>query len=205
LADLPTDALQVAFQKTLKECTYWPVKVADIRKHVTRAESNVTSLDAEYAWQQVFEIRRLYWNPDIPDDHSRRLALLPERTQQAARAAGIFRDFESIQDLHVWAKKRFVESFIASAELEQDQFLLPDGELKGLLAGFAATKALPASEGYDAMRERGLAYTAQLKISPSDVSSRCQADPPRPLAKPTQPTRSIEEQKRILRERGFEI
>src|SRR5438552_6688708 len=70
LADLPTDALQVAFQKTLKECTYWPVKVADIRKHVTRAESNVTSLDAEYAWQQVFEIRRLYWNPDIPDDHS---------------------------------------------------------------------------------------------------------------------------------------
>jgi hypothetical protein len=127
--------------------------------------------------------------------------LLSERVQQAARAAGIFRDFESAQDLHVWAKKRFLDSYAAYEELERDQFLLPDGELKGLLAGIAETKSLPASESYEAMRERGLAYAAELRASPSDTPRR--PDPPRPRQQ--QQTRSIEEQKRILREKGFAL
>ena len=67
-----------------------------------------------------------------------------------------------------WAKKRFIESDLAWVELEQDQFLLPDGELKNLLAGIAETKALPpASVGWNELRSRGLEYAKTLK-APSE-------------------------------------
>jgi hypothetical protein len=144
LGDLPSDVLRAAFQKTLRECAYWPVKVADIRKYVTHAESNATSLAAEDAWQRVLEIRRVHWNPDIPGPFDRAIAGLSERVRQAARAAGVFRDFtaEEFQKggLHTWAKKRFIELFLA---WEQDQFLVSDEEAKKLLIEVAETKALP--------------------------------------------------------------
>jgi len=77
------------------------------------------------------------------------LSRLPERIRHAVRAANIFREFTESEfesgALHAWAKKRFVESFTAYGELERDEFLLPDGEIKNLLAGCADLKALPAS------------------------------------------------------------
>jgi hypothetical protein len=87
---------------------------------------------------------------------------LSERVQQAARAAGVFGDFESLEALHTWAKRRFIESFIAYGELERDEFLLPDGEIKNLLSEFAQTTMLPSSQDYDECRTRGEAYRAQL-------------------------------------------
>jgi hypothetical protein len=147
LGDLPLDVLQAAFQKTLRECAYWPVKVADIRKHVIKAKETATADAAERAWQRVLEIRRVHWNPDIPAPFGRAVAGLSERVRQAARAAGVFRDFTESEfengALHTWAKKRFLESFHAWGELEQGKFLLPDGEAKKLLIEFAETKALP--------------------------------------------------------------
>jgi type III secretion system FlhB-like substrate exporter len=47
--------------------------------------------------------------------------------------------------LHAWGKKRFIESYLAWEEIEENQLLLPDGDLKNLLAGVAAAKALPPS------------------------------------------------------------
>jgi len=169
LGDLPIDVLRAAFLKTLQECAYWPVKVADIRKHVARAESNATDEAAEQAWRRVLEIRRVHWNPDIPGPFNRALARLSERVRQAARAAGVWRDFTSAEfekgALHTWGKKRFFESFIAWGEREQNQFLLPDGELKSLLAEFSETKALPAPEvDFHALHERGLRYAEQNKL-----------------------------------------
>jgi len=147
LGDLPLDVLQAAFQKTLKECAYWPVKVADIRRHVVKAKEVATADTAERAWQRVLEIRRLDWSPDIPGPFHRALAGLSERVRQAARAAGVFREFTESEfengALHTWAKKRFIESFHAWGELEQSKFLLPEGETKKLLIEFAKTKALP--------------------------------------------------------------
>ena len=133
--------------------------------------------------------------------------MLPERVQQAARAAGIFRDFESVQDLHVWAKKRFLDSYAAYEELEQNQFLLPAGELKGLFAEVASAKSLPASSedlerDWKAMRARGLAYAEKLKGDPSqqpDLKRAIRGFTFRPSL------HSLEEQKRILREKGFAI
>jgi hypothetical protein len=161
--DLSPQVLRAAFQKTLRECAYWPVKVADIRKHVTGAESNAVNVAAEKAWEIVLDIRRRYWNPDIPGPFHRAVARLSERMRQAARAAGVFRDFESVEALHTWAKKRFVESFITYGEFERDGFLLPDGEIKNLLTEIAQAKTLPTpSSDWSECRARGEQYRAQL-------------------------------------------
>jgi hypothetical protein len=198
-ADLSSEVLAAAFAKTLRTCRFFP-KVADVRAAIDAATQNARQEAAELAWQRVLDLRRLHWNPDLPDRLSRELARFPEQIRQAARAAGVFRDFESVEALHTWAKRRFIESFNSWAELEQDRYLLPDGEIKWLFADVAATKSLPASEeSWEAMRQRGLSYTAQLKAPASQTR---QADPPRPRLC-AQPPRSLEEQKRILRERGW--
>jgi len=165
LSDLSPEVLLAAFRKALRECVFWPVKVADIRKHVSRAESNATEEAAEKAWQRVLEYRRLYWNPNLLDNHdlARHLAQLPERVQQAARAAGVWRDFPTTEALHVWAKKQFTESFIGWSEAEQ--FLLPDGEIKNLLREFSETKALPAPQvDFKDLHKRGQEYAETHKL-----------------------------------------
>jgi hypothetical protein len=172
LGDLAPQVLRAAFQETLRECAYWPVRVADIRKHVAHAESNATDEAAEKAWQRVLEIRRVHWNPDIPGPFNRAIARLSERVRQAARAAGVFRDFESVDALHTWAKKRFVESFVAYREPKQDEFLLPDGEIRNLLLELAKTKMLPApSQDWSECRARGEAYRSQLATQGPPVLS----------------------------------
>jgi hypothetical protein len=163
-ADLPDGVLEAAFRKTLKTARFWPVKVADVLQHVSRAESNATDEAALLAWERVLDVRRRFWNPDIPGPFNRALAALHERIRQAARASGVFRDVESADDLHVWAKKRFLESFAAYGELEQDAFLLPDGELKNMLADFSAQKALPAPAVHVAdLHTRGVEYGKELR------------------------------------------
>lgn len=141
LSDLSPAVLLAAFRKTLRECPYWPVKVADIRKHVAQAESNATDEAAEQAWEYVLELRRRFWNPDMPGGFSRGMPRLRDRIAQAARAAGVWRDFDSVADLHTWAKKRFLESFTAYGKQEEN--LLPDGPIKTMLQWFADGKAMP--------------------------------------------------------------
>ncbi len=149
LSDLPPAVLLAAFRKTLRECVYWPVKVADIRKHVSSAVCRATDDACEEAWNRCLEIRRCHWNPDIPGPFDRAVSRLTERVKQAARAAGIWKDFTASEwesgALHTWAKKRFFESFNAWGEQRQDDFLLPEGEVRKLLIEFYETKtALPA-------------------------------------------------------------
>jgi hypothetical protein len=118
---------------------------------------------AEKAWQRVLECRRLYWNPDL-GGFARDMPKLSERVQQAARAAGVWRDFPTVEALHVWAKKQFIESFVAWDESEADKFLLPDGEIKRLLADAAKPKALPTSnESFENLYERGLQYAERIR------------------------------------------
>jgi hypothetical protein len=161
-SDLSNSVLEAAFRKTLRTVKYWPMKVADIREHVSHAEENAANVSAEEAWKRLLELRRVYWCPDLPGGFSRGMPKLSKRVQQAARAAGVFRDFESTEGLHVWAKKRFIESFIAYGEMKQDAFLLPDGEIKRMLTSFAQAKVLPALRAdWNELRERGEAYRAK--------------------------------------------
>lgn len=188
-SDLSDACLVAAFRKTIHSAKFWPVKIADVREHVARAESKATDEAAEQAWQRVLEIRRCHWNPDIPGPFNRALAALPERIRQAARASGVFRDVESADSLHVWAKKRFLESFTAYGEREQNEYLLPDGEIKNLLADFSTTKALPAPNVSETgLHDRGLAYGKKLR----ELYANTPYTPPEPPESAIQQRRAIE-------------
>jgi len=163
--DLSYSVLEAAFRKALGTCKFWPVKVADIRENVDRVHETAVSEAADLEWQRVLDLRRMYWSPDMPGGFSRGMPKLAERVDRAVRASGVFKlqDCEP-EALHVWAKKRFIESYLAWAELEQEQFLLPDGELKDLLAGVAETKALPAPEVcFEDLHKHGLRYSEQIR------------------------------------------
>jgi hypothetical protein len=138
--------LERLFQRAIRSCKFFP-KVSEILEPMRTVKQSATDDTAERAWQHVLEIRRVYWDPDIPARFDRAVAGLSERVRQAARAAGVFREFTETEfengALHTWAKKRFIESFHAWEELEQGKFLLPDGETKKLLIECAETKALP--------------------------------------------------------------
>ena len=142
-SDLPTSVLEAALRKTLQSCKYWPVKVADIREHIDRTKETALVEAANLEWQRVLILRRQYWNPDAPGGFWSGMPKLSERVQAACRDAGVFRDFETVEQLHTWAKKRFIEAYLAWEMLEQNQFLLPDGQLKNLLSDLAKTKAIP--------------------------------------------------------------
>src|SRR5262249_22226866 len=113
--------LERLFSRALRTCKFFP-RVSEILEPLACAEASAAPEAAEEAWARVLEIRLVHWNPDIPGPFHRALARLSDRVRQAARAAGVFRDFESVEALHTWAKKRFVESFIAYGELHQDRF-----------------------------------------------------------------------------------
>ena len=49
----------------------------------------------------------------------------PERVQRAARAAGVFQEVCDPDQLHVWGKKRFIESDLAWEEIEENQLRQP--------------------------------------------------------------------------------
>jgi hypothetical protein len=164
LSDIEPERLERAFRNVMRSHTFNSIpQVGEIRAQIDGAVESGTQQAAELEWQHVLDLRRRFWNPDMRGGFSRGMPTLSERVQQAARAAGVFGDFESVEALHVWGKKRFVESFITYSELEQDEFLLPDGEIKNLLSGFAQTKMLPStSQDWSECRTRGEAYRTQL-------------------------------------------
>ena len=143
LSDLSADVAEAALQKTLRECTYWPVKVADIRKHVTHSEDTATILQAEQAWQTALDYRRRYWRFDLPGQRASYAPKLPERIEQSMHTAGVCVDYEDSDQLHVWCKKRFIEHFLAWTEMEKEgKFLLPQGELREMIFALGQTKTL---------------------------------------------------------------
>jgi hypothetical protein len=91
LRDLAPDVLLAAFQKTLRECLYWPVKVADIMKHVDRTKDTALAEAADLEWQKVLALRRQYWSPDAPGGFWSGMPRLSERVQTACRASGVSR------------------------------------------------------------------------------------------------------------------
>jgi hypothetical protein len=200
LGDLPCSVLEAAFKKALRTCKFWPVKVADVRECIDHTRETALAEAADLEWQRVLELRGTRWSPDAPGGFYGGAPQLSERVQSAARAAGIFREFtaEEFENgaLHTWAKKKFVESYLAWEALERDQYLLPDGEIKNLLADAAQAKALPTSQvSFEELHERGLRYAPQTA-----------APPAKPERKPVfvRPSLlSLDEQKKVLREKGY--
>jgi hypothetical protein len=144
-ADLPYRALEAAFRRTLQSCRYWPVKVSDVREHVTVAEQNAASAEAEVKWTRVLEYIRLFWNPDYPGGISRGAWNITPRTMHAIRAAGGLAEIADCprEYLH-FRRTAFLEAYARWEQLLKDAPMLPEGSpVKVLLAG--SWKALPRS------------------------------------------------------------
>jgi hypothetical protein len=193
---MDAETLESLFRRALTTCKFFP-KVSEILEPIRRVEETATPQAAIEAWERVLGLRRQYWNPDAPGGFWPGMPKLSERVQAACRASGVFHDFETIDGLHIWAKKVFVESFVAWGETEQNKFLLPEGEIKKLLTSVAEAKALPSSSNWQDLHGKGHSYCAR----PSPAASS--PEPKRRFITPQPSSRSIEEQKEILRRKGF--
>jgi hypothetical protein len=175
LTGYSADKLAIMFRRTLEtfKAEYgrtFPV-IADVLAHAEKVKHAATSEAAEIAWKRVLEIRRVHYNPDLPQYLAQALTRLPERIRRAARAAGVFREHETTEALHVWAKKIFVESFLRWETSEESLNLLPEGEIKNLLTDAAETKALPApTVDFNALHTRGFEYSAKIRQSTPELS-----------------------------------
>lgn len=144
LEDLPYEVLERAFQRTLQDCKYWPVKVADIRERIEHTKQIAFITEAALKWTRVLDYIRLYFNPDMPGGASSGAPKITERTMTAIRAAGgLAWIADCTPEQLVWARKTFCESYVNWAILERDQYLLPDGEVKNAIASMAQMKSLP--------------------------------------------------------------
>lgn len=163
LSEHSPEVLQPLFRKALSTCKFFPT-IAEFVGPLQAVKQAALPEEAGDAWQKVLAIRREHFNPDFPRYLTFAISRLPERVQRAARASGIFQEVSGLDQLHVWCKKRFIESYLAWEEIEENRFLLPDGELKNALLGLANTKALPSSEiPFNNLHERGLKYAEELK------------------------------------------
>jgi hypothetical protein len=138
-ADLSDDVLEAAFRKTLATCKYWPLKVADVREHVERAEDS----RAEDEWQRLLEYVRRHVNADLGMAHAPKL---PADIAHAAAAAGGLYFLESCAtDELQWAKKRFLEDLTRQRKAGDIAACLPDSPLGKMLEAAAVRFALPAA------------------------------------------------------------
>jgi len=143
LEPYPVETLAPLFRKVFATCKFFPTP-AEVLEPLQVVKEAALPEEASAAWQKVLDIRRLEWYPEHPQYAARALAKLPERVQRAARAAGVFQEISEPDQLHVWKKKTFLESYLRWNELEEGKFLLPDGELKTMLSDVASAKAIPA-------------------------------------------------------------
>ena len=138
---MDAETLGSLFRKALRTCKFFP-RVADILEPLDNTALSLGSADLK--WQEVLGYCRMYVSPDMPGGATRGAPRISPRTMTAIRAAGglFYIQDCSLESLQ-WAKKRFVESYIAWETLKRDEFLLPDGPLKDLITGAAEEKALP--------------------------------------------------------------
>lgn len=145
--DLSADVLEAAFKRTINTCKFWPVKIADIREHIERAEDS----RAEDEWHALLEYSERFVYPDAPMRGPR----LPADIDHAARAAGGLRELQRCPTVDlVWAKKRFIEDLTRQRKTGDIAGFLPGSELRGLLEAFTPRFILPAiPENTPARRE----------------------------------------------------
>jgi hypothetical protein len=117
LSDLNLAVVRAAF--TAVEQTFVPTAAcpfpvpAHVRKFAENLEESADNSEAELAWQRALNLRRSEWNRDIPGRFQEIFRALPVQEQQACRASGIFAQSDiDPEALHVWCKKRFLESYL---------------------------------------------------------------------------------------------
>lgn len=140
LGSYRVEQLEPLFRQVFATCKFFPTP-ADVLEPLKKAQEAGTPLEAEKKWFDV-----LAYAQSTSPDYAARPVRIKEQTQAAIRAAG---GLEWIRDCSKddlqWAKKRFVEAFTSWSVMEKNQFLLPDGEVKNLIASHAE-KLLPGAK-----------------------------------------------------------
>jgi len=198
-AQATPEQAEAAFDKAERHIKFWP-SPGEVLEFVSQAEGNAAEEESAKKWDVVlaYAMRR---SPDIPEKNPPKIS---EHTRRAINAAG---GLDWIRDCPAkelpWARTRFIEAYARYGELQQEQFLLPEGEAKSLLTG-AAQKFLPPADVYEEGRARSIAHSGKLKSSGCNQPELRRAM--RAIveqAQPHPPARSIDEQKEILRTRGL--
>lgn len=169
-SDVDAGQLKAAFVACLRSHTFKTIPtIGDIRQHLQKAERNAAEEEAAQKWEQVlaYAVRT---SPDIPDKNP---PPIKERTRRAISAAGGLNymrdcDNESLQ----WSRKRFIEAYVRFDELQQDEYLLPPGEVRDLLAVAAETKALPESVSFNVVGDSPPPDSGPQIIRPTAVKNK---------------------------------
>jgi hypothetical protein len=197
-ADLSPQHVAAAFSKAEKSLKFWP-SPGEVRAFVP-IDAMLEPIEAALKWDTVLAYA-VRCSPDYPDKNPPRI--LP-RTQSAINAAGgLGYVRECDRESLTWVRKRFIEAYVRYGELQQSEYLLPEGGVKNLLAT-AAQKLLASPDVYEEARKRGIAQSAELKTTGCNEPDIQRAM--RTIARESAPlpsARSLEEQKQILREKGF--
>jgi hypothetical protein len=150
LEDLPVTSVASAFAKLIKNfkptaaCPF-PVP-AHLREQIDSVNNAASVGKAELAWLKALEYRRRFFDADKPGQVSKDAPPLSQRMQNACRASGVLTEITEPDQLHVWGKKQFIESYLNWEILELNQHLLPNGPVKDAITKTARAMAPDAKQ-----------------------------------------------------------
>jgi hypothetical protein len=203
---IDSETLEALFKKTLKTCKFFP-KISEILAPLESVKKAALPEEASEAWLQVLSIRRQHFNSDFPQHLVCALESLPERVRRAARASGVFQEVSDPDQLHVWAKKRFIESYLAWEEIEESKFLLPNGKnfiasllarpIRALLSNREPVPFSSEESSEILAPESSVLASEPSKFTPRIAVERRQANPIDLIIKPIeQPARFVDVERR---------
>jgi hypothetical protein len=128
---VPAERIKAAFDKAERELTFWP-SPAEVLSFLSNAEANRNEEEASQKWQWVRDYIRLHYHPDLGVNRGPRIS---ERCRRAINAAGGLAYLsECSKENLIFARKRFIESYLRWEELQQDEYLLPEAGIRTLLS-----------------------------------------------------------------------
>ena len=155
-AQIAPERIEGAFDKAEKQRKFWPTP-AEVLGFISNAEDHSAEERAAQKWSEVLRYSRQDYHPDLRNHRGRPIS---DRTRRAiAAAGGLAYLSECTGDDLVFARKRFIEAYLRWDELKQNEFLLPSGEVRNLLAETANAVSV----------ERLLGTPKRIELSPGPV------------------------------------
>jgi hypothetical protein len=130
-AKIAPEQIEGAFDKAERQLKFWRAP-AEVLGFISTAEENSAKEEASLKFQWVRDYIRLHYHPDLSVKSG---PPITERVRRAIDAAGGLTHLsECVGDDLVFARKRFIESYLREGALKQDEYLLPAGEIENLFA-----------------------------------------------------------------------
>ena len=159
LSDIEPDRLEAAFRAVLRSHTFNSIpQVGEIRAQIKQADSNARDIEAALAWDKVLRfVDCSVWSGIV-------------LTTKERRAANLVRAFDRIEHCDTdedldWIRKEYLKSYARVCDLEENEYLLPEGEARKLLCKLGA-----ASKEIDPKQLQRPAATPTAPIAPGNIA-----------------------------------